>query len=1086
MKNITEVKTEQKISIAQKVGLIYGMASSILLGGVIITKIIQAEPIASLDEFPTNSINAELALQQEFQNTFSMPLTDAHALEINKEFIANEEIGLSINEKIKSLTITGEANLAHRDSFVRIIAVDESDNELLVYQAGFPLNEISNIDQVCEETCNLSNLLIKKIAVELSDDGSILYLDKINYLTSQDYLRSPLENADIESRDSIGSQIQLKINLINKGNLGWTAGLTSAAHLKYSDKKNLFGGWFGNTCGFEFFTGEGVFTFCDDKSASGKTTADPTGTAINDSNDHVSFDWRNRHGQNWNTPVKDQGLCGSCWAFSAIGSLEGVINAYFNQHLDIDLSEQELVSCGGGGNCGSGEAGSALHYIRNNGISTEECFPYTFPQPKQCSLCENGERWSFKEFSGIKAGAPSKDIEIKKLLNQYGPLSMSGPLSLWSHAIVLSGYGYDEGGSYWIIKNSWGADSNNDGYYKIRISPRALYGTQTIFAVPILPIAPDNAPYTKLCVDNDLDGYCNWGILEKPNNCPSTCENNTINDCNDADANITACSEAELYCGEHVLINGGEKNEFGSYLSGNELGCCGDDPDEFPVDGVCCNNSNDYYDGEACLEIPQITLLSGTNENDLSETGLVIESKLNDPLLIKAEVKTIKNDELIACDNCTYAWYVDNELQNNGTNTINLSSSAFTIKKIKLIVKDEYGNQTQKDIEVNFGLLKISDSVAREDQPVVHGDNIVWNYNDDIYLFNLETRERTIVTENYEDQRHPHIYGDTIVWQDHRNGNWDVFMYDIQSKTETQITDSEGNDEEPKIYQDKIVWVEHSAPRNKIFMHDLSDASTTLISANDYSAKKYPGVYGDKVIWQDKRNGNWDVFMYDISNSKETLLVGGANDSIQPAVNNDKLAYFENNSFYLRDIADNSTKVLFEKASPYMNTGPYLSKYYAIFYSGWDIYYYNLQNEELTTFDYRNPWANPGTMPYIYDNKFVFISPYEGNKLFFSEIGGTCADGTPEGFCTDAVPKYCSNELKLLDNCLICGCPNDKMTCEKSYIQYCTVDPAYPVDPTYQADPIVSNSSNCTKELIWKCGLRDADLININGILPRD
>ena len=92
----------------------------------------------------------------------------------------------------------------------------------------------------------------------------------------------------------------------------------------------------------------------------------------------ASIDWRNFNGQNWMTAVKDQGSCGSCWAFSAVGVVEAVYNiATQDPGLDLDLSEQYLVSdCYGSDSCCGGWHDDALDYVKNNGITDEGCFPY--------------------------------------------------------------------------------------------------------------------------------------------------------------------------------------------------------------------------------------------------------------------------------------------------------------------------------------------------------------------------------------------------------------------------------------------------------------------------------------------------------------------------------------------------------------------------------------------------------------------------------------------------------------------------------------------------------------------------------------
>jgi len=210
------------------------------------------------------------------------------------------------------------------------------------------------------------------------------------------------------------------------------------------------------------------------------------------------IDWRNKEGKNWMTSVKNQGYdtltgryrgCGSCWAFSAIGAVEAVYKIENNQpDLDIDLSEQELVSCSTAGDCEGGHECNALYYyIKPKGILTEECYPYT-AQDSSCSpQCSN--RYFMEDVKMI----PSYRDLIKKALEE-GPLSTdlawggaiqfdeSGigrcgdrkPTSY--HAIVLVGYNDDEG--YWIFKNSWGSYFGDKGYGKI------AYGECGIDALP--------------------------------------------------------------------------------------------------------------------------------------------------------------------------------------------------------------------------------------------------------------------------------------------------------------------------------------------------------------------------------------------------------------------------------------------------------------------------------------------------------------------------------------------------------------------------------------------------------------------------
>ena len=92
----------------------------------------------------------------------------------------------------------------------------------------------------------------------------------------------------------------------------------------------------------------------------------------------TSFDWRTYEGQNWLTDVKNQGQCGSCWAFAAVGAAEAAHNvASDDPNLDKDLSEQYLVSdCGASGTCCGGSKSSALSVHTNSGIPDEGCMAY--------------------------------------------------------------------------------------------------------------------------------------------------------------------------------------------------------------------------------------------------------------------------------------------------------------------------------------------------------------------------------------------------------------------------------------------------------------------------------------------------------------------------------------------------------------------------------------------------------------------------------------------------------------------------------------------------------------------------------------
>ncbi|MEA1966275.1 MAG: C1 family peptidase, partial [Euryarchaeota archaeon] len=251
----------------------------------------------------------------------------------------------------------------------------------------------------------------------------------------------------------------------NGGN--WTAGKTSVSELTVEEKLRL--------CGARI----------DGPIPADAQFAQPSASVTY----AESFDWRNKDGKDWMTPVKSQSSCGSCWAFSALGVVEAAINIHANDpNLDIDLSEQHLVSdCCSAGDCGGGWPDWALKYVRDTGVSEESCFPYTRSNGA-CAPCSDWAENSWK-IENYKYVSSSKDA-FKSALQEYGPLSvvLSVPDDwfyyrggvyepAWSandgvgwanHAVILVGWDDSEG--CWIIKNSWGSGWGEDGY------ARVLYG----------------------------------------------------------------------------------------------------------------------------------------------------------------------------------------------------------------------------------------------------------------------------------------------------------------------------------------------------------------------------------------------------------------------------------------------------------------------------------------------------------------------------------------------------------------------------------------------------------------------------------
>lgn len=194
------------------------------------------------------------------------------------------------------------------------------------------------------------------------------------------------------------------------------------------------------------------------------------------------IDWRDHDGK-YVTPVRDQKHCGSCWAFAMTGALESnVLLARHEPGKDLNLSEQVLVSCSWVGSCSGGML--IPHFLASTGLPPEADYPYTAANGNCKSAAAGWKDHAYK--IGSWGFVSAKLAALKAALVQYGPLPTSymvyedfkhyksGVYSyvsgqkLGGHAVLL--VGYDDKEKCFIVKNSWGPDWGEDGYFRIAYS----------------------------------------------------------------------------------------------------------------------------------------------------------------------------------------------------------------------------------------------------------------------------------------------------------------------------------------------------------------------------------------------------------------------------------------------------------------------------------------------------------------------------------------------------------------------------------------------------------------------------------------
>lgn len=464
-----------------------------------------------------------------------------------------------VDTKILGMAISGKTILKNNDALVRVLLISRDGKEYLVFEDTymFPNETEHEFLDVAMESVILENVVPYKLSIFIQN--AELSISQIKWTLSNE--KCSLVELMEERKTMLKKQEEYLIDRWNQTNIQsekyWLAGKTCISGLSYSEKKKALGATNNHylSDGIEYYIG-GFFVMKDHGDiCSPENKNDNNITAIpQKSTPYVeNFDWRNRHGKNWMTSVKNQIVPnnsvsgnGGCWAFGSLAALESHLNLYYNRLLNLDLSEQELGSCSAGSLASGGNALQAYNYIKSNKISNEECFPFQNNETIPCdNKCTNPEYTA--SISDYVFMTTATD-QLKSELIQHGPIASGYNNGYTNHLMCLCGYGTITAGThiefapqtsapnidtvipensnligktYWIYKNSFGDENPSNGYLYVVYENDNIrnFSYRLPYPVTVSTLTTNDI----VCEDSDNDGYYFWGLGPKPENCPICC-----------------------------------------------------------------------------------------------------------------------------------------------------------------------------------------------------------------------------------------------------------------------------------------------------------------------------------------------------------------------------------------------------------------------------------------------------------------------------------------------------------------------------------------------------------------------------------
>lgn len=468
---------------------------------------------------------------------------------------------------ICGLSVNMVVNKKNSDFLVRIVLEDSKGDSYLVAESYKEISDEKNtvFKDYCEETSLLNNITPKILHIYVCNAQVELQSIKVSLAINEDKYISLNE---IFKNKYKKIQVQEKVDKINNYNKStkklWQAGVTETSLRPFKERMRLIGCPDSiPTGGIEYYV-SGIFEFGefkDTNSQSKKINVYQYATPIE------QFDWRNCHGKNWITPVKNQGGSHFCSAYAAVGALEALAQLYYNQIIDtLDLSERDAIIHHEGSfdpYVSGAYTWKVVQYLVDHGVCDEESYPYDNDLFGPTYNYDNPKM--IVQASSFDSLYHASDEDIKLALMRKGPLvsgysygglgghamtlvgfgTIKENTELWSHegtsqheVIPIPSHDWRIGHTFWIFKNSKG---NSEPYMYM------FFGNKWVDMVGPYVINPpinittyEDGIITKeysindiICEDRDYDGYYFWGVGPKPDSCPDYAQ--LFSDVDDAD-----------------------------------------------------------------------------------------------------------------------------------------------------------------------------------------------------------------------------------------------------------------------------------------------------------------------------------------------------------------------------------------------------------------------------------------------------------------------------------------------------------------------------------------------------------------------